>query len=357
MQFSVESFTIHKRFALKISRGTTAQTTNVWLRLESDGVEGWGEASPFSMGGKPQTTADILEALKRIQPIVESLSPWDRQILWQKLADFERENNYSLPSAARAAVDMALYDWLGKKVKRPLWQLWGLSRDRIVPTSVTIGISSPEAARDRFQAWMAVGNFRAVKVKLGSPEGVAADQAMFSAIYELVSPQTQLTVDANGGWTLGDAVKMCDWLAQRGVIYVEQPLAVEAVADLAVLYERSPLPIFVDESCLNSGDILRLSDRVHGINIKLMKAGGLTEVMQTISAARACGLQVMFGCYSDSTLANSAMAQLSPLADYLDLDSHLNLMDDPFQGAMIKNGCLIPNDLPGLGVQRDASDG
>jgi len=164
------------------------------------------------------------------------------------------------------------------------------------------------------------------------------------------APEATLMVDANGGWSLTDALFMGDWLANQGVLYVEQPLPQGQERDLPQLYDRSPLPIFVDESCWTSRDIVALGDRVHGINIKLMKAGGLGEVLQMIHTARSFGLQIMFGCYSDSTLANSAMAQLAPLADYLDLDSHLNLRDDPFQGADLVEGRLIPTNLPGLGV-------
>lgn len=199
--------------------------------------------------------------------------------------------------------------------------------------------------------WLEFIDVRMFKVKLGSPEGIEADQAMLMAVKEEAPPYTLLYVDADGGWSLEDAVKMCDWLATVGVIYVEQPLAaVSAMRDLLHLYQRSPLPIFVDESCFTAKDIPQLSDRVHGINIKLMKSGGLTEAMRMVYVAKACGLQVMFGCYSDSCLANTAAAQLAPLADYLDLDSHLNFIDDPFIGAVMKAGRLLPNDLPGLGM-------
>jgi len=121
---------------------------------------------------------------------------------------------------------------------------------------------------------------------------------------------------------------------------------------LPELYARSPLPIFVDESCFTSYDILPLADRVHGINIKLMKSGGLTEALRMIHTAKACGLKVMFGCYSDSALLNTALSHLSPLADHIDLDSHLNLVNDPFAGASFQNGRLVPTDQPGLGVHR-----
>ncbi len=157
-----------------------------------------------------------------------------------------------------------------------------------------------------------------------------------------------LTVDANGGWTLKDAIYMSDWLATQNVKYIEQPLNVGDEGNLPQLYERSPLPIFVDESCFNSEDIPKLSPYVHGINIKLMKAGGLTEVMRMIAIAKACKLKIMYGCYSDSILANTAMCHLASYADYLDLDSHLILIDDPFEGVSLKEGKLMLNNLPGL---------
>ena len=189
---------------------------------------------------------------------------------------------------------------------------------------------------------------------MGNPDGIKADRAMLTAVRE-EAPVSELYVDANGGWNLEEAIAMCDWLAAFGVKYIEQPLPRGKEKSLLTLKERSPLPIFVDESCLTSYDIPQLADCVDGINIKLMKAGGLTEVIRMVHTARACGLQVMFGCYSDSSLANTAAVHLSPLADYLDLDSHLNLIDDPFSGALVQEGRVLPNDLPGLGVERRAN--
>ncbi|MBD2741088.1 dipeptide epimerase [Coleofasciculus sp. FACHB-1120] len=357
MQISVETFTVNKRFPLTISRGTTAQTMNVWVRAIADGIEGWGEASPFSIGvGQPrQTTEILLEALQGIAPLLEAFSPWEKQKIEEVLQAAQ------MPSAAWAAIDMALHDWQGKRLGLPLWRLWGLDRNRIVPISVTIGINSPSGAVQRLRDWQPVTGANVLKVKLGSSEGIEADQAMLMAIQE-AAPHAQLSVDANGGWNLEDAVMMCSWLAKMGVKYVEQPLGREAEAGIMgessfqELYKRSPLPIFVDESCFTSKDIPQLADRVHGVNIKLMKCGGLTEAIRMIHTAKACGLQVMFGCYSDSAISNTAAAQLSPLADYLDLDSHLNLIDDPFSGASIQDGRLLPNDLPGLGVTRRAKN-
>lgn len=347
MQINGQIFTVNKRFPLTISRGTTAQTTNVWVTISEDGIEGWGEASPFGVGNHRQSTDSIKEALQPVVAMLQKFHPLQRQQIEQELTKAQ------IPSALKAAIDMALHDWLGKRVGLPLWQLWGLDRNLIVPTSVTIGINSPEGARSRARDWLQFTDVQLFKVKLGSPDGIDADQKMLKAVRE-EAPDTGYFVDANGGWSLADAKHMCHWLADLGIKYVEQPLPRGEEHSLAELKANSPLPIFVDESCFTSYDIPHLANYVDGINIKLMKSGGLTEALRMVNTARAFGLQVMFGCYSDSSLANTAAAQLAPLADYLDLDSHLNLIDDPFTGASVQNGRVLPNDLPGLGVQHSA---
>ncbi|MGB3534746.1 MAG: dipeptide epimerase [Microcoleaceae cyanobacterium] len=345
MELDIQTFTVNKRFPLTISRGTTAQSTNVWVKLKQDGVEGWGEASPFSVGYSPQTAKILVEALTKISPKLLTLTPFDRQLIDILLTE------YQLPSAAKTALDLAIYDWLGKKLGLPLWKLWGLNRDNIVPISVTIGINTPAGAQARVKDWIDYLNVRVLKVKLGSPDGIEADIAMLLAVKKVAPQDALLYVDANGGWTLEEAIIMCDRLKSMGVEYIEQPLAADITLEqLSQLYQQSPLPIFVDESCWTSQDIPKLAHCIDGINIKLMKSGGLREALRMIHTAKAYGLKVMFGCYSDSCIANTAAAHLSPLADYLDLDSHLNLVDDPFQGAEIRDGCLIPNDRPGLGV-------
>lgn len=299
------------------------------------------------MGTYPQSTTIIKDALLQVAPMLQAYNPLQRSPIEQVL------NKAQVPSSVKAALDVAMHDWLGKYVKLPLWQLWGLDKNAIVPTSVTIGINTPEGARARVRDWLQFTDARILKVKLGNPDGIAYDQKMLVAVRE-EAPDLELYVDANGGWSLSDAVDMCIFLADLGVKYVEQPLPRGQEKSLLELKQHSPLPIFVDESCFTSADIPYLADCVDGVNIKLMKSGGLSEAMRMIHTARALGLQVMFGCYSDSTLANTAAAQLAPLADYLDLDSHLNLIDDPFTGAIALDGKILPNDLPGLGVQYSA---
>jgi L-alanine-DL-glutamate epimerase-like enolase superfamily enzyme len=345
MQLAWATFTVNKRFPLTISRGTTAQTVNVWARVEADGIEGWGEASPFGIGDFRQSTEQILEHLARARPLLEPLHPLERARVEQTLREA------GIGSAARAAIDLALWDWLGKRTGLALWQMLGLSREAVAPTSVTIGINPPEVAQQRTRDWLELTQARALKIKLGNPAGIEADQAMFEAIRQVAPAGVALRVDANGGWSLPDALTMCRWLAARGVEYVEQPLPRGAEDDLPHLHRESPLPIFVDESCFDSRDVVRLADRVHGINIKLMKCGGLSEALRMVHTARALGLQVMYGCYSDSSLAITAASQIAPLADHLDLDSHLNLLDDPFIGAELHDGKVIPTRAPGLGVR------
>jgi muconate cycloisomerase len=173
---------------------------------------------------------------------------------------------------------------------------------------------------------------------------------MLSDVREAAPSSVVLRVDANGGWNLDDARRMIAWLADRNVEFVEQPLALGQEEDLPALYENSPLPIFADESCRVSADIPRLADRVHGINLKLMKSGGIREGLRAIHTARACGLKVMMGCMSESSLAIAASAHISAFADYLDLDSHLNLNPDPCAGLTIEDGRVLPGPLPGLGI-------
>jgi L-Ala-D/L-Glu epimerase len=341
MEIHLHPYTVHKRFVLTISRGTSSQNQNLAVEIVADGIAGWGEAVPFTIGSQVQSIDQITAALQAIIPRLANYHPHQRQAIDGLIAD--------LPSAARAAIDLALYDWLGKSVGLPLWKLWGLDRDKIVPTSVTVGINTPAGAKERIRGWLEVCDARFLKIKLGNPAGIGADRAMMLAVKDEM-PQSKLTVDANGGWNLEDAIAMSHWLADLGVEYLEQPLARGDEARLLELRQASPLPIFADESCFTSRDIPGLVDRVDGINIKLMKAGGLSEAIRMIHTARAHGLQVMFGCYSDTVLANTAAAQLSPLADYLDLDSHLNLVDDPFLGAELVDGRLIPGDGAGLGV-------
>ncbi|MEY2975999.1 MAG: dipeptide epimerase [Prochlorotrichaceae cyanobacterium] len=344
MQITTTAYALTKQFALTISRGTHRSNENLWIRIGYQGIEGWGEAAEFSTGHISQSPAQQEEHLQSLLPILEPFTPWDHQQINQIL----REQH--TPSALRAAIDMALYDWRGKKLGVPVWQMWGLQPQPQTPLSVTVGLNTPELAQQRLEAWLQKVQTNWIKVKLGSPQGIRVDQTLFATLQDQSPSHLRFLVDANGGWSLADAMEMSEWLANRQVVYLEQPLAAGREADLKTLKKWSPLPLFADESCWSRSDICSLAESIDGINIKLMKCGGLTEALAMIATARAFGLQVMLGCYSESSLANTAAAQLSSLVDYLDLDSHLNLSNDPFEGATPQNGTLSLPDRSGLGV-------
>jgi muconate cycloisomerase len=193
---------------------------------------------------------------------------------------------------------------------------------------------------------------KCLKIKLGSPNGLDYDRDHFAAAAEASKPfGAKLRVDANGGWTPEDAIDMMKWLAARGVDYVEQPLVEGSEAELPRVFADRPLPIFIDESCRFAVDVPKLADRCDGINLKLMKCGGPTEALRIIATAQACGLKTMIGCMSESSIAIAAGAALSGVLDYIDLDSHLNLNPDPAEGAPIKDGVIVPQDVPGHGAR------
>jgi L-alanine-DL-glutamate epimerase-like enolase superfamily enzyme len=339
--------TLEKRVPLTISRGTHTHSEIVWLRWREDGIEGWGEAVPFSIGDRGGTVADIVTALASVRESLRQSSAWDRVVLEQNL----RNNRVS--SALVSGLNQAMLDWLGKKLGQPVWRLFGLTPRAGPLTSATIGIAAPDAARHRVRLWRASGDFRAFKIKLGSPAGLAADRAMFEAVRDEVGPGIRLSVDANGGWSVADACAMSAWLAERGVDHVEQPLARGQEAELPRVRAACSLPVFVDESCCTSRELAALIGRVDGINIKLMKCGGLDEALRLVATARAHGLRILVGCYGSSALGNTAAATLGPLVDCLDLDSHLNLKDDPFQGAALEAGWFSLPAAPGFGVTHE----
>jgi L-alanine-DL-glutamate epimerase-like enolase superfamily enzyme len=344
---SFEKFELENQVPLVISRGTRTKCWAIWVRLTCEEIEGWGEAGEFGLGDVAQRLPQLEAGLTVAEPIVSRRHPLDRAALERDLRAAH------VPSALITAIDQALWDWCGKRAALPVWKLWGLNLDWLPLTFVTIGIGEPETVQRRVAEWLKVGDVRAFKIKLGAPAGIAADQRMFEAVREAIPPGTLLSVDANGGWSLENAQLMSHWLAARGVDHLEQPLPRGAEANLPALKSGSPLPIILDESIFTSADLARLLTigGFDGVNLKLLKCGGVTEAQRIIATARAHGLKTMIGCYYHSSLGNTAAASLGPMLDYLDLDSHLNLKFDPFVGAELVEGRLVPPDHPGFGVR------
>ena len=342
MDISFQSIYLKKRFPLAISRGVHRGSENLFISVSRNGVTGWGEMSPGKTEGVDNTES--------AEKILREFTSQDLDTLSiQQIFDLAIEQN--IPACALAGLDIALWDWLGKTAGLPLYKLIGASKPT-VPTSVTIGINPPEVVKQRVPLLLNGTGVKSLKIKLGSPEGVEADKAMFSQVVESTRHyDVNLRVDANGGWDTDQAIMMMQWLAERNTDYVEQPLKEGQECELPGIFKNRPLPIYVDESCRFSKDIQNWCDSVDGVNLKLMKCGGITEALRIIAVARSFGLKTMIGCKGESSMSISAGAAITGLMDHVDLDSHLNLDPDPCSGAQLVGGVMMPNDLPGHGAK------
>jgi L-alanine-DL-glutamate epimerase-like enolase superfamily enzyme len=242
---------------------------------------------------------------------------------------------------------MALYDLVGKQLNLPVYRLLGLTPARTPVSSFTIAIDTPEVMAEKARA---ATNYPILKIKVGTPRDVETVRAIRDATNAI------LRVDANGAWSAKEAIAMINRLAPFDIEFVEQPVAAGDLAGLKLVREHVSVPIMADESCVVPDDVAKVADRVDGINIKLMKCGGLRNALKMIATARAHHLKVMLGCMIESSLSITAAAHLSPLVDYADLDGPLLIEHDPFDGLQYESGKLLLPDRPGLGVvPRDAS--
>ena len=315
---TVEDHTLELDHPFEIARGESTAATAVVVRLEAGGHVGIGGAGPARHYG--ETAATVQAALPDLVSVLETaddLTAVDH--LDQQLRHRLRRN-----PAAHAAVEIALEDLRGKRLGVPLYRLWGLDPTESIRTSYTIGIDPPSVMADRAAEAVAAG-FSVLKVKLGT----ADDEARIAAIRE-AAPEARIRVDANEAWDRAKALRMLEVLAAHDVEFVEQPVPAEHPTALEAVYDRSPLPIAVDESCETLHDVPAVADKADIINIKLMKAGGLTEARRMIATARAHGLETMVGCMTESNASIAAAAHLAPLLDYADLDGSLLLAEDPY---------------------------
>ncbi len=338
MRVSWERFRVETAHPFRISRGVRTGDDLVWVRLEHDGIEGWGEADPSAYYGE---TAETVEAaLKKLAPRLEDVDdPFTLESIECDLRSLLGGNG-----SAHSAISSALHDWVGKRIDLPLWKMWGLDPGEAPLSSFTIGIDEPEvmSARTREAA-----EFPILKIKLGSED----DEARLKAVRE-AAPDRILRVDANAAWTPRQAIEGIAMCAEYGVEFVEQPLPPSQIDELAFVRSRASLPIIVDESSIIATDIPRLAGLVDGINIKLAKCGGPREAIRMVHTARACGLSVMLGCMLETSLGIAPAAHIASLVDYVDLDGAALLKDDPFRGPHLEGGRIVLGDRPGLGVER-----
>ena len=331
---------LKKRFPLAISRGVRGDSHNLFLSYEKEGLMGWGEAAP----GKNEKAETVEEMQDQLTAFLE------QGIESNTIEELnQKAKQVGIAPCAYAALDMALWDWKAKKHQLPLHQLLHLPRPS-VPTSLTLGIIPADQVKERIRLMLQNSSAKALKIKLGSPQGIEADQQMFAQVIESIQEsQLKIRVDANGGWSTQEAIYMMKWLADRGVEYIEQPLEEGQESELQYLYPNRPMPIYIDESCRYAEDVGKWVDHIDGVNMKLMKCGGITEALEIIKMAKKHQLKTMIGCMSESSVSIAAAAALSGGIDHIDLDSHYNLAPDPATGAQLVDGVTLPDFVPGHG--------
>jgi L-Ala-D/L-Glu epimerase len=342
VRFHPYPLTLRHRFTL--ASGSRTTTPCVLVEIASDGVTGLGEASmPPALGETAESAMDFLSGVQQLLPDnsteivsggIEGLDGLLGRV--DRLAAGHH--------AAKAAVDIALHDWLGKMIGRPCHVLWRIRPEPMPLTSYTIGIGDPGFVRDRVNE---ASGFHILKVKLGGGN----DMEMIETIRAMTD--LPIRVDANQGWTDREgAAALVEWLGRKGIELVEQPFARSRVDDTAWLRSRSPVPLVADESVTRLADLPGVAGVFDGVNIKLMKCTGLAEAYRMIGEARRLGLRVMLGCMTETSCGISAAAQLAPLVDWTDLDGALLISNDPFEGATIRNGRVMMPSGNGIGVSR-----
>ncbi|MEA1885976.1 MAG: dipeptide epimerase [Bacteroidota bacterium] len=309
-----------------ISRGSTDYKEDVFVYYEKEGITGIGEAS--HMTGAGQNADRTIEELKKIMPIYLEADPFK----FYELTDKVNQEIKNI-SPAKAALDIALFDWLGKKLNIPVHRMFGLDPSKYVDTSFSIGFDKPEVVKQKVRE---ADPYSILKVKLTNRD----DRNIIDTIRQVTDKP--IRVDINEGWTdKEEAIRTIEWLEKKGVELVEQPMPVNMIEESRWLKERSPLPIVADEAVNTSEDIVPIAEAYDGINIKLMKSGGIMEAFRMAVIAGAFNLDIMIGCMIASSVAISAAVQLQPLARWLDLDGSLLISNDPYKGARFHDGHWI----------------
>jgi L-alanine-DL-glutamate epimerase-like enolase superfamily enzyme len=332
MYLHYEPRTLALETPFSIAHGTSRVRRNVLVRIGNDKLEGVGEAAPVSQHHETQDS--VLDYLSCLPPLPDD--PFQMVGILSSLPAGSQ--------AAKAAIDIALHDLLGKILGVPLYRLWGLNPDRAPQTSYTIGLGTLEEVRSR--AYKAATEFAILKLKLDGD--LDRSLALVRAVREVTT--ARLVADVNCAWTESQAHWVIPHLVELGLEWIEQPLPAEELDGLRRIRKASPLPIFADESVHTARDIPRLVGCVDGVNIKLMKTGGLRAALQAITVARAHDLQVLIGCMVETSVGITAAAHLTPLADWADLDGNLLITNDPYVGARLTCGRLVLPGEPGLGV-------
>lgn len=316
-----------------ISRGTKTHQPTLVVELEQFGIKGYGEAPAISYYDLP--VEKMIEDLEIKKNILEKFSFTDPERFWHYCHHLFPKNSFLV-----CALDIAGWDLYGKLKRRKLFELWGLDFSKTPVTDFTIGIDSIEVmiSKMRETPWPVY------KIKLGTEQ----DIEIVTALRKHTS--SVIRIDANAAWKAEEALEKINAFKDLGVEFIEQPLAKEDWEGMKFLFERSPLPLFADESCVAETDVEKCHNFFHGINIKLTKCSGITPGRRMITKARELGMQVMVGSMNESTVGSAAVAHLLPLLDHVDMDGPLLLAEDIATGLKFDYGKVSVSDQPGLGV-------
>jgi len=328
-------FEVILKHAWTLSRGSWTTRRNVIVRIEKDGVFGLGESAPIARYNESAESG--LAFIEKAKPLLQK-DLWAFHDLWNEIDALAPGEH-----AAKAALDMAILDWIGKKLGVPLYRFLGLDKGKELVTTFTIGIDEVPVMQEKVKE---AADFSVYKIKVGTDD----DRKILEGIRAVTDKP--LRVDANEGWkTKEKALDMIRWMAGLGVEIMEQPMPAGRLDDIAWIKERSPIPVFADESLMMTADLPRIAGAFHGVNVKLMKCGGIQEAVRIAALARALGLKLMLGCMIETSIGISAGAAVAPLFDYIDLDGNVLINNDPFRGVRTEKGRIFLNDRPGLGVE------
>ncbi|MEN3037625.1 MAG: dipeptide epimerase [Candidatus Kryptonium sp.] len=330
------TFELKLKHPFKITRGVRTSNWVVLIEIEHNGIIGYGEASPSQRYGENIET--VQKFLSKVD-LSQFDDPFNIDEILNYVDSVEPGN-----TSAKAGIDIALHDLVGKLLNVPIYKLFGLSKGKTPITSFTIGIDEPQVIERKVKE---AEEYPILKVKLG----LENDEEIIKTIRKITDKP--IRVDANEGWKTKEiALEKVKWLQDEGVEFVEQPMPADDLDSVAWLRDKVDIPIIADENCVRLYDVPVLGKAYDGINIKLMKCTGIREAIKMINTARAMRMKVMIGCMIESSVAITAGAQISPLVDFADLDGNLLITNDPFEGVKVQNGKLILPDEPGLGVKK-----
>ena len=340
MHLNYFPYELQLRHTFTVATSSRTTTQGVQLEIEYEGLTGYGEASmPPYLQKELGTVESVMEFFGKAAKVLERYD--DPTRLEDILAEIDTLSEGN--AAAKAAIDIALHDLVGKMLGAPWYKIWGLDKEKTPSTTFTIGIDTPDVVRAKTEECAA--KFNILKVKLGRDN----DKEMIETIRSVTD--LPIAIDANQGWKDKHyALDMIHWLNERGIVMIEQPMPKTQIDDTAWVSERSPLPVFADESIQRLKDVTAQKGIFTGINIKLMKCTGMREAWKMLTLARALDMRVMIGCMTETSCACSAAAQLSPAVDFADLDGNLLIANDRFKGMEVVGGKITLNDLPGIGV-------